>query len=284
MEKHYRFAGVELTIDIPDDLMYENERNMSVFAAGSVSATHTFCFRVKSELDKPVGVLEVAEPNFLIYRNGDNTVKYIGVVQGAWEEAYIRVDSRGREHLVQVRRSGFRGRIGVHTVLNALGAEHLIAQAGGLVFHCSYIERDGKAILFTAPSETGKSTQAELWHKYRNAEIINGDRAAIRIENGRILAEGIPFAGSSSYCQNRSLCIEAIVYLTQASETSIRHIRGYEAFSRIWEGVSVNTWNRKDMERVSDVVQRTAQTVPVFHLCCTPDESAVIALEQALRK
>ena len=98
------------------------------------------------------------------------------------------------------------------------------------------------------------------------------------------MAEGIPFAGSSTYCKNRSLPIEAIVHLGQAPVTTIRRMRGYESFCRIWEGVSVNTWDKEDVELVSDVVQKVAEQIPVFHMPCTPDESAVIVLEQELRK
>jgi hypothetical protein len=161
---------------------------------------------------------------------------------------------------------------------------HGFARNHGFIFHCSCIDRGGEAILFTAPSGTGKSTQADLWHQHRGTEIINGDRAAIRLAEGKLLAEGIPFAGSSQYCKNRSLPLRAIVYLGQAPRTTIRKLRGYEAFSKIWEGVSVNTWDREDLERVSAVVQKVASEIPVYHMPCTPDESAVIALEEALRK
>ncbi len=48
-----------------------------------------------------------------------------------------------------------------------------------LTFHCSYILHQNRAILFAAPSGTGKSTQAALWEKYRGAEIIIGDRGLL---------------------------------------------------------------------------------------------------------
>jgi hypothetical protein len=168
--------------------------------------------------------------------------------------------------------------------LRILDMPHQVLRYRGVFLHASYILVDGKAILFTAPKQTGKSTQADLWHQYRGAEIINGDRAAIRLAEGKLLAEGIPFAGSSQYCKNRSLPIKAIVYLGQALKTTIRKLQGYEAFSKIWEGVSVNIWDREDLERVSAVVQKVAAEIPIYHMPCTPDESAVLALEEALRK
>ena len=141
---------------------------------------------------------------------------------------------------------------------------------------------DGKAILFTAPSETGKSTQADLWHRLRGAAIHNGDRSAVRWQDGRAYACGVPFAGSSQICENVTLPLAAIVYLRQAPETTIRRLRGAESFRCLWEGCSVNTWDRADVDRISETVLQVLTAVPVFELACTPDESAILALEGVL--
>jgi len=282
MERYYRFAGLEIAVSMPEELFYEQEYRLAPFAVDSVKDPHRLQFCLTEKLDPPTGKRLVEEPGFRIYEAGEERIRYIGTVSRSWEEGYIRVSSHGKDHKVQVKASSVPNRIGTKTVLNSIGVEHLIAQAGGFVFHCSYIDHNGKAILFTAPSETGKSTQADLWHNLRGAEIINGDRAVVRIVDGNAIAEGIPFAGSSEYCENRSLPIEAIVYLGQAPQTTIRRMKGYEAFSRIWEGVSVYTWERTDVELISKTVQQIARTVPIYHMPCTPDESAVIALENAL--
>lgn len=282
MERHYRFAGVEICVSMPEELFYTNEYHLAPFAVDKTGDPIRFSLEKKEKLDSPAGDLVVKKPGFQIYSDGTRQIRYIGSMEQSWENAYIRVEGDGKEHCVQVSSGEISGRIGMKTVLNAIGGVHLIARAGGFAFHCSYIEHNGKAILFTAPSETGKSTQAELWKELRGAEIINGDRAAIRIIDGIATAEGIPFAGSSRYCENRSLPIEAIVYLGQAPRTTIRRMRGYEAFARIWEGVSINTWDKTDMELVSKAVKQLAEKVPVYHMPCTPDESAIIALENAL--
>ena len=44
-----------------------------------------------------------------------------------------------------------------------MGLEHLLATQRAVILHSAYIDYKGKAILFSAPSGTGKSTQAELW-------------------------------------------------------------------------------------------------------------------------
>ena len=280
MKRHYKFAGIEITAYIPDDVSYEDERFLEPFRTEHAEDPHNFVFELVDELSPPENVFLTKQPGYCVYGDENTQIRYIG----AEANPHIRVVHSGKEHHVQVKKSQYIQTISVKTLLNAIALEHLTVRNNGFIFHCSYIEYKDKAILFTAPSGTGKSTQAELWANYRGADIVNGDRAVVRLTEHTLLAEGIPFAGSSKYCHNKSLPIQAIVYLGQASKTSIRKVRGYEAFAKIWEGVSANTWDKKDMELVSAVVQKVAEAIPVYHLTCTPDESAVIALEEVLRK
>lgn len=284
IERYFRFAGIEFAAVVPEEMMYAEERRLAPFAVPAAEDPHIFRFRRVECMTPPKGNCIKQMPDFQVYEEPDQTVRYIALAGRSWDKAHIRVAHRGKDHDVQVQAKVYPGRISAKTVLESLAVEHLIVHNHGVVFHCSYIDRDGKAILFTAPSETGKSTQADLWNRYRGTQIINGDRAAIRVADGEILAEGIPFSGSSRYCENRSLPIEAIVYLAQAPRTTVRKLRGYEAFARIWEGCSINTWDKEDMELASDTVRQIAESVPVFYMPCTPDEDAVVTLEQALRK
>lgn len=282
IKKNYSFAGLEIQIEMPEKLMYKDDRDLAAFAVENVTDPHIFTFEMVDSLPVPQGECIVEKPSFLVYQQGKTATRYIGSVEHGWQNAYICAQHTVKLHAITLKRNQFTDTIGTHTVLSAMAAEHLIAQNGGIVFHCSYIQVGDKAILFTAPSETGKSTQADLWHKYRGARIINGDRAAIRLIDGKLFAAGIPFSGSSIYCKNRTLPLAAVVYLGQASVTTIRKMKGYEAFARVWEGVSVNTWDKDDMEKASALVKTLVENIPVFHMPCTPDESAIIALEKAL--
>lgn len=284
MRRYYSFAGVDLELNIPDDLCYTEQRHLAPFVSGPAEGAHRFYFDLVDALTPPSGVCVANEGGFRVYADGEDRLRYIGSVRNDWEQAYLRVSHRGREHHVQMKRAQYTDRIGVHTVLNCLSAEHLVAQAGGFILHSSYIESEGKGILFTAPSGTGKSTQADLWAALRGVEILNGDRAAVRVTGEGVQVCGVPFAGSSKFCADRTLPLAAVVYLKQAPRTTIRRLRGAEAFRRVWEGCSVNTWDRGDVELVSETVQKVLMTVPVFELACTPDESAILALEGALNR
>ena len=85
-----------------------------------------------------------------------------------------------------------------------------------LLLHASAVSYQEKAIIFTAPSGVGKTTQAELWKTHRNATIINGDKVFLTKDADRIIAWGSPWKGSSAYAENMGVEAAAIVVLEQA--------------------------------------------------------------------
>lgn len=274
MERYYRFGGLEFAVIGPEERLYTQDRRLAPFRVDSVRDPERFLFEFVEELEPPRGERIAALPDRLIYPD----LRYLGNVADGWQSAYLRCSRRGREHRVQVKNAAVGPRLGVHTVLNAMEIEHLVTQAGGVILHASFVIHQGRAILFTAPSGTGKSTQAELWRQLRGARVVNGDRVILR----EGMAWGLPFSGSSRDCENLSAPLAAIVYLGQAPRTHIARLSGAAAFRRLWEGCAVNTWDRADVAQAMETVSRTLETVPLFHLNCTPDESAVIALEETL--
>lgn len=284
MKKYYRIAGLDICLDIPQNLGFCDSGKLAAFVAGACENCHRYSLEVTDRLDSPCGELVYAHGSMSVYRDANCQLRYYGSRQSGGQNAYMRGEYAGMHHRIQLHSGQIGDSVGVKTVLGALALEHFAAHNGGFLFHCAYIQRQGRAILFTAPSGTGKSTQAELWKKLRGSRIVNGDRAAVRQVDGIFYAEGIPFAGSSDYCENISSPLEAVVYLSQAPKTTIRRMRGSQAFLKIWEGVSVNTWDAEDMAAVSDTVRTLAEKVPVYYLSCTPDESAVQALEQCLAR
>lgn len=212
------------------------------------------------------------------YRDGDGTICY----EGGSTAPYMRLLRQGDHTEVQVLRSAIPCGITVNLVLTAMEIPTDLIRRGGFLLHASYIRHGDSAILFTAPSGTGKSTQAALWEQLRGAQLINGDRVSVFVEPEGVFARGIPYCGSSGVNRNVCLRVNCIVSLEQAPVTSIVPLTGLRAFRRIWEGCTINLWDRQMVAACSDLVSRVVQSVPVFHLACTPDETAVAALEQAI--
>lgn len=158
------------------------------------------------------------------------------------------------------------------------GLPHCLPQFGKLLLHCAYILYHGKAILFTAPSGTGKTTQAALWQRYCGCEIINGDRAAVGLENGAVMAYGLPISGMSQDCRNITVPVAAIVKLSQAKENLVTRLTALQAARCLLNGTYLPQEFSRDLPLLFDLAVSIGQCVPVFHLECLPDESAVRAL------
>ena len=283
MEKYYRFAGVDLKLRFPEGRACQNEGNLALFGVREVTDPWCFDYQPVPSMPEPEGTCVFRDGGTQVWQAGALRQIYRGSVAESWENAYLCTLSRGKDHRVLWKDTVRSGPLGVRTVLNGLNVPHLINQAGGCILHCAYIEYQGKAILFTAPSGVGKSTQAELWRLHKNARILNGDRASVRMAEGIPMAEAIPFAGSSEYCVNRSIPLGTLICLAQGKENRIRPLAGAAAFRAIWEGCTVNLWDTGDLASATQTVTDLIRAVPVLRLECTPDRDAVETLDEFLK-
>ena len=283
-EYYYSFAGVTIALQFQQKVLFSESRTLAPFRVAEKEDAQVFWVKEVDALPEPRGALLAEYSDMMVYGSKTETLRYVESSDGRWENAWCLMEQTQDGAMIHLRKKHGTDKIASKSVFNAVGVEHLVVNAGGVILHASYVNWDGRAILFTAPSGTGKSTQAALWHEQMGAEIINGDRAVFRMEDNTAVACGIPFAGSSGICKNKTLPLAAIVYLSQAPETTLKRLGGFSAFRRIWEGCSINTWEKTDVSRASAVIQSVLQSVPVYALACTPDETAVSILAEELRR
>ncbi|MBQ4565499.1 MAG: hypothetical protein IJA48_04045 [Oscillospiraceae bacterium] len=165
-------------------------------------------------------------------------------------------------------------------VMKMLDLPMLLLRENGVFLHASFVEYRGRAILFTAPKQTGKSTQAALWQRHRNACIINGDRALLRCRDGVWMAYGSPYCGTSQICRAGQYPLAVVVLLSQGKENALRPARAREAAAAFLDGCTFDP--KKQTEQVLDLALDLWQHIPVFCLSCLPDASAVSCLEEAI--
>ncbi len=164
---------------------------------------------------------------------------------------------------------------------SSVSLAQLMLAKNAFFLHSSFISVGGKAVLFSAASGVGKSTQAALWQKHREAEIINGDKAGVLVENG-VYACGVPFCGTSGICQNRVMPLGAIVLLSQGKANSVKRLSGLGALQGVLKNVHLDLLAPDEQRRIFDLLINLLSFVPVYSFECTASEEAVIALETAL--
>ena len=167
---------------------------------------------------------------------------------------------------------------------NLAHMERFLLNVGALVLHCSYLMYEERAILFSAPSGTGKTTQAKLWEKLYPARIINGDKAILQKKNGVWYACGYPFHGSAEECLNRDYPIEAIVVVRQSPEDQIRELRSVQKLQSIYSEVTVNVWDEASVIRTLDLIGDLTAKVKVVCQHCTMEDQACRTLHRWLKE
>ena len=163
-----------------------------------------------------------------------------------------------------------------------LSLEKHMIKHGAMILHSAFMCRGESAVLFSAASGVGKSTQADLWEMHRGTYTVNGDRSLLIREPSGWYACGGPVCGSSGICRNECWPVKAIVMLKQAGENRIRPLKGLAAVRLLMEQITVNTWDSGFQMRVMDELERLIEEIPVYELECDISEDAVICLEQAL--
>ena len=159
---------------------------------------------------------------------------------------------------------------------------YLVFAREGFFLHASYVIWKERAILFTAPKQTGKTTQAKLWEMYRGAKVINGDRALLRKVDGVWRVYGSPYCGTSKICENVSAPLGAVVLLSQGKEDSIRLSKPVESVMALMDGATFRTWDKGNVETMMNLAGNLIKDVPMYKLECTPTEKAVRTLEEVL--
>ena len=169
-------------------------------------------------------------------------------------------------------------------IWNLIHMEHFLLGAGALVLHCSYLMYQGKAILFSAPSGTGKTTQAKLWEKNCGARIINGDKAVIQKKEGVWYACGYPFHGSAEECLNLSYPIRAVALVRQSPADFIEQLSPLQKLQAIYSETTVNAWDKETVGEVLDRITDLAEHVTVVCQHCTMREEACRTLQCCLNQ
>lgn len=168
-------------------------------------------------------------------------------------------------------------------IYTVFSIETIFLRFNALILHSSFIRWKDAGILFSAPSGTGKSTQASLWEKYENAEVVNGDRAGIRYVNGNWRVYGLPLAGSSGIYKNVDVPLKCIVLLEQFEENKIQEAPASEVYKFLYPEIMMHRWDRIYEEKASELVLKLIRDIPVYKLKCRPDQEAVNLLKSKLR-
>lgn len=148
---------------------------------------------------------------------------------------------------------------------------------GGFMLHSSAVCYNGKAYLFTADSGTGKSTHTSLWKKYLTdkAFILNDDKPAVRLIDGKFYAAGTPWSGKTDQNENVLVEIGSVAFLKRGKENKISPLNPSLAVLPLLSQTSFPTSSER-IDALSKLLEQFVTNIPIFELYCDISEQAFI--------
>lgn len=224
------------------------------------------------------------KPDILVFRQPSGLESRLLILPDR-QAAYAYLEETDSRHTEIYFNPAYTSLLSADTIFHSMLAleKHLVLR-NSFVFHCSYLDFERKAILFSGPSGIGKTTHTNLWCQYLpgRANVLNGDKCLLSREGNTFYANGWPICGSSGICYNERREVRAVVLLQQAPENRLIEEKKILTFRRVLEQLTVNYWNREFTNAAMTFANSLVSTLPCFTYGCNISREAVDTLYQQL--
>jgi len=277
MTEYYQIAGIKISITGPvlparESLRpflcepYEKPDTAIALAGEPVNVKPVYHF---SDRGAHWAKLDGDNKYYCFFRD-DNIIISDALISGDWSKisVYANPCKSYREYFIK-------------PVLETLFYNICILHRG-IALHSAAVEWEGAGIVFSAPSGTGKSTQADLWVKNYGATYINGDRPILKFIDGGLFVCGTAWSGSAGMFKNMCVPMAALVFLEQYPENKIYPIAAAESLKLILPRCFLPYHDREMMALAVDIIGAVISRTACWRLLCTPDEGAAELVKECI--
>ncbi|XME03259.1 hypothetical protein QYZ88_003505 [Lachnospiraceae bacterium C1.1] len=159
---------------------------------------------------------------------------------------------------------------------------NMILFENAMSVHSASVIYHDKALIFSAPSGTGKSTQAEKWMRLLGCECLDGDVTVCREIDGKFFVYGLPWCGSSGIYLNKKVEVGAFVFLKQASENTVRIPSVREKIGYVFSSTFSEGWNDEMNQKRSEITGKIIENTDIYEFACNLDDESVEVLRREI--
>ena len=150
-----------------------------------------------------------------------------------------------------------------------------------MLFHGSSLALDGRGVLVTAKSGTGKSTHTRFWRERFGSRVkmVNDDKPFLHVREDGVTVYGTPWRGKHGLGENTSAPLEAVYFLNRGEENRVEQVSPRELYPLLLQ----QTYTPDDpnaMVKTLALVERLSRSVKLLKLYCNLDHQAAhVALD-----
>lgn len=220
MNKIYKIADLYIRIDYKFDAYFKG--NIEKYISNSEIYDHTITTVLCDSISRPIGDPFISKKNRHIYRH-ENRESLLVLNANNEVDVLIEYDLDYKDVTVFLQKE-LDNIAEKEYIFTGIMFMDIALSKNYISIHASAISYQGKGILFSAPSKTGKSTHARLWlEAYPDSYIFNDDKPLIQIKE-KILVYGTPWSGKTTVNRNQSFPLESIVFLAQGKVNKIKEL------------------------------------------------------------
>ena len=160
-----------------------------------------------------------------------------------------------------------------------------LLRSGGCVFHAVAFYWQNRALLLTAPSGVGKTTQFLNWQRLHPEEItvISGDMPALETrEDGTVWVHPSSWNGKENLSSRISAPLGGIVLLEQGKENCIAPLSPREGVLPLLQQFMALPETEGELLAMAALLERMLRTAPAWKLVNLGDDASTELLRNAL--
>ncbi|MBE6127698.1 MAG: PqqD family protein [Erysipelotrichaceae bacterium] len=146
--------------------------------------------------------------------------------------------------------------------------------------HSVSLDDEGHAVLLSALSGTGKSTHAEIWKRAFGTKTINGDLNLIGLKDGKAVAYGMPWCGTSGVYSSKTYPLKAVVLLKRGTTDEIQELTEDQKIIMIQQRMISPLWSEMDFLQSLDFSEKLVKKITVFRAYVTMNDTAAIMVKE----
>jgi hypothetical protein len=156
---------------------------------------------------------------------------------------------------------------------------------GGIMLHGGAVSYNDNAVLYTGPSESGKSTMSRCLRdsKY-NFSMMSDERPIISLIDGKYHACGTPWPSSENIVGDYTAPLKSIMFLVQSPENRLVPISRKVAFERIMKMICIPWFDKSLVFDFINIIDKVLDDVELFEVHFKPDTDIADLISEHLAK
>ncbi len=279
MTNLFQIADIKLQFDYNFNEFFEDR--IGSYAKADIIPDHFMKVTIESHIERPKGILKLDYKDRHLFEDGNINYLFKEDETGSITDL-IKYD-KDFKHIEILLSDTIGSRLPeVEYLLTGMMFFEIALENSRISIHASAISYNDEAILFSAPSQTGKSTQAELWSSnLEGVRIINDDKPVLFLKDNVLWASGTPWSGKTARNENITNPVKCIVFLEQSSKNELLSLSNQEIITYFLR----NIHRPKEEHRLTKIltaIETLVYQTPVYLYKTTKEQSSFDYLYYAI--